>query len=508
MLLSMCVHLAVASSQPYFISQDWSGFGNNAQHTAQSNIPSLALDAIAWKSAVDLNPPYSGDALLAHYGSPVVTAADTVITPVKTGLSDGFKVMGRRGSDGSIVWHLASTYSVPPHGWFPSFNVTLLPPAIPGGPTRVAWPESGGRISIRSNADQATATKVVKAFYGNNFYRVDPANYDSAIKICTPLTAGPDGSIYFGYTVLGTNPSALTSGLAKINPDGTGRSVAASALSGDAGIADVKQNCAPALSNDGQYVYIVVYSGGYGAGRLVRAATSNLQPAGAAALIDPSSGLDAHVDSDGTASPMVAPDGDVYTGVLENGFGSHHYRGWLLHFSDDLQTLKTPGSFGWDNTPSVVPAEIVPFYHGASSYLLFCKYNNYAGGGGDGVNRIALIDPLDTQVDSISGNIVMKEVATQQGVTKDPEFINNGFPNAVREWCVNSGVVDIPGKCILANNEDGVLYRWNLTTNTLSEKIRLNRGIGQAYTTTLIGPTGRVYATSNAKLYAVGTVPR
>ena len=75
---------------------------------------------------------------------------------------------------------------------------------------------------------------------------------------------------------------------------------------------------------------------------------------------------------------------------------SNHDRGWLLHFNSSLtQTQDCPGAFGWDDTASVVPASMVPSYNGNSSYLLMTKYNNYAdpGLGGDGVNKIAILDP-------------------------------------------------------------------------------------------------------------------
>src|SRR5262245_62688729 len=90
----------------------------------------------------------------------------------------------------------------------------------------------------------------------------------------------------------------------------------------------------------------------------------------------------ASVSDNSSASPMVGPDGDVYYGVLGNP--SNGSRGWMLHFSGNL-AVKTPGAFGWDSTASVVATSMVPSYTGTSPYLIFTKYNNYAGlDGGDG----------------------------------------------------------------------------------------------------------------------------
>ena len=52
---------------------------------------------------------------------------------------------------------------------------------------------------------------------------------------------------------------------------------------------------------------------------------------------------------------------------------------------------------------------------------------------------------------------------------------------------------------------DGYLYRWHLPTNTFSEQIVLTPGLGEAYTPTLSGPDGQVYAINNATLFAVGS---
>jgi hypothetical protein len=214
--------------------------------------------------------------------------------------------------------------------------------------------------------------------------------------------------------------------------------------------------------------------------------------------------MNAQVSDLSSATPTVGPDGDVYFGVLENPFPKHNDRGWLLHFNSTLTKKKVPGSFGWDDTASIVDSSLVAGYTGTSKYLVMSKYNNYAGiGTGDGHNRIAILDPNATENDPVLPGIkVMKEVITQLGVTPDPDFPS--FPGAVREWCINTAAVDPVTKAVIANSEDGTVYRWDLTTNTLSQKIALSTGIGEAYTPTVIGPDGTVYAINDAIVDAVG----
>jgi len=188
---------------------------------------------------------------------------------------------------------------------------------------------------------------------------------------------------------------------------------------------------------------------------------------------------------------------------LENPLGVNHYRGWLLHFDATLLQTKIPGAFGWDDTSSIVPASLVPSYRGNSLYLLMTKYNNYVEAGGNGVNRIAILDPQNSEADPISGATTMREALTIAGPTPDSAYTNT-YPNAVREWCINSAAVDPSTRSVLANNEDGKLYRWDLTSNTLTETNTLTSGIGEAYTPTIIGVDGVVYAINNGTLYAIG----
>jgi hypothetical protein len=328
--------------------------------------------------------------------------------------------------------------------------------------------------------------------------------YKQNVLINTPLTADARGNLFFGFLAIGPTPIGLQSGLARIAADGTGTWASATFLSGDPFIAQIAMSCAPALSRDGSILYVAVSSGDFGFGYLLALNSRTLALINKVRLTDPAFGLDATMSDESSASPTVGPDGDVYYGVLENPFPIHNDRGWLLHFNRDLSVEKTPGGFGWDDTASIVDASLVPSYHGTSTYLVMTKYNNYASiNTGDGHNRVAILDPNAAEDDPVfPTTLIMQEVITQLGVTPDPTFPS--FPGAVREWCINTAAVDPFTKSVIVNSEDGKLYRWDLTSNTLSETIKLSGGIGEAYTPTVIGADGTVYAINDAVLNAIG----
>ncbi len=123
------------------------------------------------------------------------------------------------------------------------------------------------------------------------------------------------------------------------------------------------------------------------------------------------------------------------------------------------------------------------------------KYNNYAGiHTGNGQNKLAVLDPNNlTETDPVTGATVMGEVLTILGPTPQG--------GGVREWCINSAAIDSMRKCAVVNSEDGHVYRWDFTTNTLSTAFPMAAATGEAYTPTLIGPDGAVYAINNAELY-------
>lgn len=495
-----CGTAALAQS----IALPWSGHGHDPQHTAVSQVTSQPLQQIRWQAPMDLQPQYNGELLLIHYASPVITRQNTVLIPVKTGASDGFRVEARNGADGTVKWRLDSDYSLPPHNWTPLYSVALTPK------NRVCFPASGGTLYYLDNPDtmtQPSAPDGRLVFYGLSTYQGSAATFDAQVKINTAITSDRYGNLFFGFLVSGTvtlpGNVTLRSGLARIAEDGTGSWVAATAAASDAGITELAYNQAPALSNDHRTVYVAV-SGSNNAGYLLALDSRTLATTGMVRLKDvliPSA--DARLLDDGTPSPMVGPDGDVYYGVFENSYGANHYRGWLRHFDKTLAQSKTPGAFGWDHTPSLVPAALVSSYHGTSEYLLLSKYNNYATTGGDGVNKIAVLDPNATMTDPVSGATVMKEVITVAGITPDTEYLSSQ-PNAVREWCVNSMAVDTASHSAILNSEDGKVYRWDLNSNTLTQTLKITDGLGQAYTPTVIGVDGTVYAIGNATLFALG----
>ncbi|HEV7475202.1 MAG TPA: Ig-like domain repeat protein, partial [Pyrinomonadaceae bacterium] len=479
-------------------------FAGNAQHTSNYAPPAQTMDTIKWIASIDLN----NTGALIHYGAPLVTAANTVIVPVKTGAGGGFQVTAFNGA-GATKYTLASDYILPDHNWILSYGACVATGAFG---TRLYYPGAGGTILHVDNPDSNTPSLPVREVFYTSLsgYNANAAAFNGTVFVNTPITADANGNIFFGFRVQGTAPPPLNtteSGFARIDANGNGTYVLAGAAAKDVLINRNSHNIAPAISSDGSTVYVVVkWATDRRYGYLLGLDTTTLSTKYAVFLRDPRNGNPAEIHEDGTSSPLVAPDGDVYLGVRGNP--SNGSRGFLLRFSGDLLTTKTPGAFGWDYTPGIVPAASVPSYTGDSPYLLFCKYNNYFSADGNGVNRVALLDPNSTQIDphtSAPGLVEMREVLTVIAPTPDAE--QPGVPNAVREWCINAPAVNPATNSVFFNNEDGRAYRWNLATNSLDQAIILNQGIGQPYVPTVIGPDGTIYTLNGGNLFALGNQP-
>ena len=503
-------HVALLRPQFIHAGQGWPVYAHDSQHSCLSSVTSQKPQFIRWSTPVDLNPQYNGNDLSIHYGSPVITADNTVIVPVKTGATGGFRVEAHHGSDGVLLWSFHTDFSLPPHNglWTPICGIALTP-----NDEAVAIPGAGGTVLLRSSPDAATNSQPPTrlAFYGLDNYNQNPAVFRSAIQISTPIASDKDGNLYFGFVSNGQPlpgyPNGIRSGLARVAKNGQGKFTSAIAMSGDRLIQKVAYNCTPAFSQDGSTLYVAVNRvaseiRAFPSAYLCALDSTTLSRKASAPLIDPrstaSNPLAVLAYDSASSTPTVGPDGDIYFGVLETDFTSNHDRGWLLHFDAQLTITKLPSAFGWDDTASVVPLTTVPFYLGPSSYLLLTKYNNYVQAGGNGQNYIALVDPNVSMRDPITGVTVMKVVRKILGPTADPEL------GGVREWCINSAAIDSTNHCAVVNSEDGRVYRWRFDNNTLTPGLTLAPPTGEAYTPTVIGPDGAVYAVNNAQLFSCG----
>ncbi len=497
--------LGAMAGLPYSVhAQSWNSYGRDAQHDALASGASQLPLVIRWSTPVDLDPQYAGGgALYTHYGSPVITPQNNILVPVKTGADGGFQVNAFHAATGQQYASWTTDYILPPHNWTPPMGITLTADG-----KYVAIPGAGGTVWLRSTPNAANGTSIRLAFFGIGNYNTNPQAFNNAIQICTPITSDASDNLYFGYVSTGATvpgyPNGILSGLAKVSLTGTSTFVSAQALAQDANIQEVTNNCAPALTSDGSKLYVAVSQGSYSSGYLCLVNSDDLTPINQVALMDPRNAQwAASLPDDGTASPTIGPDGDVYFGVLEASFPSNHARGWLLHFNSTLTITKTPGAFGWDDSASIVPKNLVPSYRGPSSYVVLTKYNNYAdpGIGGNGLNKVAVLDPNVTMADPITGATVMNEVMTVLGPTPNPDL------PGVNEWCINSAAIDPVNRCAVVNSEDGHVYRWSFATNTLSQGLKLAPPTGEAYTLTAIGPDGAVYAINNAVLFCCAISP-
>ena len=72
-----------AAGRPESSGRAGLGSAGNAQHTAVARKRPQPFRRIRWKAKVDLAPHLVDGELLIHYGSPMITAANTVLVPTR-----------------------------------------------------------------------------------------------------------------------------------------------------------------------------------------------------------------------------------------------------------------------------------------------------------------------------------------------------------------------------------------------------------------------------------------
>ena len=233
----------------------WTGFAADAQHSGQTVASPQPLTSVHWQVTVDHKPSCCVDGPLAHYATPMITSANTVVVPVRIGPNRGFKLVGYAGADGTKKWTLPTDYTVPVGA------LTEWPPPIPAtlvDDSTVAVAGAGGTILVRSHVDDAVGAVHRIAFYGIDQYRAHRAAYRRTVQITTPITTGPDGSLYFGYSAAAATPATCAAGSPGSPPPARAPTSRPASSPGAENATEIALNCAPALSPDGSPGYVTV----------------------------------------------------------------------------------------------------------------------------------------------------------------------------------------------------------------------------------------------------------
>ena len=207
-------------------------FGGNAQHTANYSPTAQSLNVVHWTTSVDLN----NTGAYAHYGAPLITPANTIFVPVKTGATGGFEINVFNAATGAAIYSLTTDYTLPAYNWIPPYQPVLATNSVE---TRLYYPGNGGTIYYIDNVDSAShGAPVQQVFYTTLAnYQANAAAFNSTVFINTPITADSSGNVFFGFRVNGTAPAPLSttqSGFARIDPNGNATYVLAGTAASDA----------------------------------------------------------------------------------------------------------------------------------------------------------------------------------------------------------------------------------------------------------------------------------
>jgi hypothetical protein len=173
----------------------------------------------------------------AHYGAPVITPANTIFVPVKTGATGGFEVNVFNASTGASLYTLSTDYTQPSHNWILPYQAVLAT----SSETRLYYPGNGGTVYYINNVDSVNhGAPVQQVFYTTLAnYQANASAFNSTVFIDTPITADSSGNIFFGFCVSGTAPAPLNttqSGFARIDPNGNATYVLAGTAAADSSI--------------------------------------------------------------------------------------------------------------------------------------------------------------------------------------------------------------------------------------------------------------------------------
>ena len=474
-------------------AREWPTLGGNNQHTGISpNAAVACINNLRWNVTIDT----SGDPRNTHYGTPLVTSSGTVIEAIRTTAQGDFLLNAFDGMTGSVIWSFATGKKNYP------FAGPVVPQYLPvldsgvGAAQRIYFAGPGGTVFFRTNPDNASGTVTQLFPQGEAEYLANKAFYDGQWFINSGLVVDSNDAVIYAVKV-SPNPGT-GSFMVRIDQAGNVITKTVPQLTATPGYVTFPEDFVPAFSNDGTIMYSVVTDG---ANPSRNALILGLSPTTLDQLNDPSSGnpmeqyledpqfagVGVNVNDQSTSCPTVGPDDDVYFGALGGIRVGQRINGWLLRFDKHLQMIKSPpGPGGWDDTPTVVPSNLVPSYNGNSAYLMFLKINDYFDFTD---NLLVLVDPNDVGVDPLGSGVPVMKIVLQIGSPTPNPAVG---PFAFREWCINQGALDPTTGLIYVNNEDSKLWAWDINTNTFVGGVLLGEARQESYTPTVIAPDGSI----------------
>ena len=172
------------------LSIPWTTIGHDARHTGTSAIPGQALNQIKWSTPVDTVLAGTPGTLLIHYGTPMITAANTILLPVRTSVSDTFEIQARNGSNGALKYTLSSDYTLPGHDWIPSNSAGL------SSRNRLYYACAGGTLCYKSALVNNEDGKLYRWDFVTNTFTQQITLTTGVAEAYTPTLIGPDGRVY------------------------------------------------------------------------------------------------------------------------------------------------------------------------------------------------------------------------------------------------------------------------------------------------------------------------
>jgi hypothetical protein len=214
---------------------------------------------------------------------------------------------------------------------------------------------------------------------------------------------------------------------------------------------------------------------------------------------EPGSG---RVSDDSTASPVIAPNGDI----LYAAFSRYNYsQGHLMRFASTGDYLGAYGG-GWDSTPAVFGHDdtfsiiFKENHYNIGSYCddeVYCPFRNNSTPDDAEAYFITQLDKELNAEWKFRNTTMQRCVRAADGRIGCSGSYPHGF-----DWCVSAVAVDATG-VVFANSADGNLYAVG-QGGVLRGRVFLDVARGAAYTPLAIDGAGDVLAMNDGKLFVVG----